>query len=293
MHALSSIIVFRNAEETLQQTIDSISEAARHIPEYPELIFVDNGSSDNSATIAKYFGASYPFATYVFEPIEGVSNSRNRGLAISSGKYISFIDADDLVQPEYFTSLYGAMQSSADIILCPRANRRGSNGAVSLDNFIRLIEGWWCWQFAFKRSVVAGSTFEGLCYEDFIFFPKLLDNCGTFAVLSAPIYTYQYNPSSLTRRSAAWRLGQLESHFNIQLRRALKNRRLERRVMTDYLNALSHLRAISRSSPVLSMGELIRYASENPLLLARKAAWLFRLQASVTWHRYRNGQHGK
>jgi cellulose synthase/poly-beta-1,6-N-acetylglucosamine synthase-like glycosyltransferase len=56
-----------------------------------EVIVVDNNSTDNTAQIAKYFGV-----TIVFEPVNQISRTRNRGAKAAKGKYLIFLDADTI-----------------------------------------------------------------------------------------------------------------------------------------------------------------------------------------------------
>lgn len=61
-----------------------------------EAIVIDDGSTDQSGTIAK----SYPAVRYFYQKNKGVSAARNIGLDASNGEYIAFLDADDLWKPQ-------------------------------------------------------------------------------------------------------------------------------------------------------------------------------------------------
>jgi glycosyltransferase involved in cell wall biosynthesis len=60
-----------------------------------ELILVDDGSTDSTATIA----AQYPVARYIYQSNQGVASARNRGIQESSGSYLLFLDQDDRLLP--------------------------------------------------------------------------------------------------------------------------------------------------------------------------------------------------
>lgn len=88
---VSVVIPFYNAERTLQATIDSVVAQDYDV----ELILVDDGSTDNSLDIART-----ALGTKVMTgPNCGVSTARNRGFDASTGEWIIFLDADDLILP--------------------------------------------------------------------------------------------------------------------------------------------------------------------------------------------------
>lgn len=60
-----------------------------------EVIVVDNNSTDNTAAIARYYGAEV-----VFEPFNQISRARNAGARYSRGNFLIFLDADTLLSKE-------------------------------------------------------------------------------------------------------------------------------------------------------------------------------------------------
>ncbi|MBQ8062571.1 MAG: glycosyltransferase [Clostridia bacterium] len=71
-----------------------------------ELIFVDDGSEDDSLSLLHSYARSeaFPITVVELEP-EGVSAARNAGLAQARGQYVSFVDVDDRIVPQYTTLL--------------------------------------------------------------------------------------------------------------------------------------------------------------------------------------------
>lgn len=113
---LSVIMPVHNAEPTVRQAVLS----ARRLGGDVEIICIDDGSTDASAAIVTGLQAGMPEVTLLRHPRSlGVSASRNAGLAHASGRWIAFLDADDVLAPdaEATTRLGQALAADADIIL--------------------------------------------------------------------------------------------------------------------------------------------------------------------------------
>jgi glycosyltransferase involved in cell wall biosynthesis len=90
---VSVVIAAFNAERTLAETLESIAaQTFRDI----EVIVVDDGSTDRTAGIA----AGFPQVICLRQPNRGPAAARNRGIAVARGRYVAFVDADDLWMPE-------------------------------------------------------------------------------------------------------------------------------------------------------------------------------------------------
>ena len=90
------IIIFLNAEQFIQEAIDSVFGQTY---EEWELLLVDDGSTDGSTAIAQSYAADHPTRVRYLEHSEhancGMSASRNLGIRHARGKYVAFLDADD------------------------------------------------------------------------------------------------------------------------------------------------------------------------------------------------------
>ncbi len=90
---VSVILPVYNGERYLAEAIESVlSQSYQSF----ELIVIDDGSTDRSREIAQ----SFPLIKYVFQANRGVAAARNRGIEISRGEFLTFLDADDLWLPE-------------------------------------------------------------------------------------------------------------------------------------------------------------------------------------------------
>ncbi|ERH65678.1 glycosyl transferase [Pantoea dispersa EGD-AAK13] len=70
-----------------------------------EIIIVDDGSTDGSGERADALAQQYPHIQVIHQPNGGVSRARNAGLAVARGKYVSFPDADDTMDPAMYQTL--------------------------------------------------------------------------------------------------------------------------------------------------------------------------------------------
>lgn len=85
---------------------------------YLEIICVDDGSTDNSLAILNEAARIDQRIKIISTDNNGVSKARNLGLAVASGDYVSFVDADDWIHPKYFEILLSiAKCNNADIVI--------------------------------------------------------------------------------------------------------------------------------------------------------------------------------
>lgn len=86
---VSVIMPVYNCAEYIRQSVQSVlDQTYQNI----ELILVDDGSKDGSASIARGIA---PQAKIIVQPNAGVSTARNRGILASKGELVAFLDADD------------------------------------------------------------------------------------------------------------------------------------------------------------------------------------------------------
>lgn len=128
---VSVIIPCYNAASFLRETIDSVLEQT--FP-YVELIVVDDGSTDDSWDIIQSYG----------ESIKGVQlnhmggcHARNYGASIASGRFLMFLDADDLIAPTTLESLVAALGNQIDCVAACKWRRLTKEG----NDWVRLPSG--------------------------------------------------------------------------------------------------------------------------------------------------------
>lgn len=113
---ISVIIPVYNSEKYLAATLKSVQQQT--FTDF-EVICVDDGSTDNSAQILQQFARADARFKVHRQQNAGGSASRNKGLDLAAGKFIAFLDNDDIYHPQYLEILYhNIMQSNADISCC-------------------------------------------------------------------------------------------------------------------------------------------------------------------------------
>lgn len=106
---ISVIIPVYNAEKTLSKCLDSLlAQSCDNV----EIILVNDGSTDSSAEICKKYASLHPEIKYLEKENGGVSTARNTALDIAKGDYITFVDSDDWVTPDYFETINGVLNDS-------------------------------------------------------------------------------------------------------------------------------------------------------------------------------------
>ena len=113
---LSIIIPVYNCGKFLERCFDSIS---KQIFNDFEVIIVDDGSTDNSLDICKKYEAQDKrFRVFSIEN-HGSAFARNYGLKMAKGEYIGFVDADDYIDENMYSTLINtAQKEQADIVSC-------------------------------------------------------------------------------------------------------------------------------------------------------------------------------
>ena len=213
----SVVIPLYNKARYVQGAVHSV--LAQTLPPH-EVIVVDDGSSDNSAEIVE--AIADPRVRLVRQPNSGVSAARNRGIALATGDWIAFLDADDWYHPEMLAALKQAHEA------CPGAGLLGAQSRT-MQNVLGDPDPWpvsdsffevevvddlrqrWMRTAPFNSSSVAirasllremGTCFiEGESHgEDLDMWFRVADRTPV-AVVNAPFAAIRVLPDSLSRRT--------------------------------------------------------------------------------------------
>ena len=113
---ITIIIPVYNAKKYLRDCIESILSQTYH---NLEIILIDDGSTDGSEKLVNDYAKSDKRIKVVHQKNMGLSDARNTGLKHATGKYITFVDSDDRIEPNMIENLFNALiDSQADIAIC-------------------------------------------------------------------------------------------------------------------------------------------------------------------------------
>lgn len=109
---VSVIVPIYNVKKYLEPCIDSI---LKQTYQNLEIILVDDGASDGSEKIVDEYAKKDKRISVIHQKNSGQSRARNVGIDRARGEYISFIDGDDEVAPNFIESLLGKMNENVDL----------------------------------------------------------------------------------------------------------------------------------------------------------------------------------
>ena len=169
MSQVSIIIPVFNSEKSLPRCLNSIK--AQTYDDF-EVIMVNDGSTDNSAQIcAEYCKEDSRFKLFNQEN-SGPSVARNKGIEEAASKYLSFVDSDDWIEPDFIEQFYNAAEETdADLTICSYVveSNNGSEKRKSSYSKPGLYEGQACREIALNS--ICGRT-KGICAFSVVRFIK-------------------------------------------------------------------------------------------------------------------------
>lgn len=162
---ISIIVPLYNVEKYLKPCLESI--VTQKFSGKFEVIIVDDGSKDDSGAIADSYGLM-PNVLVIHQVNGGLSAARNAGLRVSRGKYIMFVDSDDMIGPGYLEAMWSRLdQTSADFVTSTfrYMSDDGLVGEIENDRASWMVP----WGRLYRREVWNRLGFPvGAWYEDLI-----------------------------------------------------------------------------------------------------------------------------
>lgn len=124
-YQISVVIPVYNAESFLPRTIDSILSSS--MPDL-EVILVDDGSTDNSLKVCRWYEKNFPCVVVLKQSNQWVAVARNNWMELANWEYLAFVDSDDIVHPYMYENLYNACERECtDIAIATAIIRNNVN----------------------------------------------------------------------------------------------------------------------------------------------------------------------
>lgn len=197
MNTISIIVPVYNVEAYLEKCVESlIHQTYRSL----QIILVNDGSTDNSLTIAEQLAAKDSRIELYSQPNQGLSAARNTGMQYAIGEYISFIDSDDYIALDFYESLINAI-GDYDFIQFGY-ERVTTNGKVICQKLPHHI-----YQFhsacmrIYRKDFLAKNNLQfmvGKLYEDVLFSIDLWRARPTYQIIPYTGYYYSIRSASTT-----------------------------------------------------------------------------------------------
>jgi glycosyltransferase involved in cell wall biosynthesis len=135
---LSIIIPVYNVEKYITRCLDSLVNQNLEACDY-EIIIIDDGSKDNSLSIAKLYSAKYENIYIYSQENKGVGAARNKGIELAKGDYVYFIDADDYLASNVLKTILSYCVEDLDILTFLSRGTTESNLKESVTNKKSLL----------------------------------------------------------------------------------------------------------------------------------------------------------
>lgn len=208
---VSVLIPLYNSEKYLSETIDSLLAQTY---KNTEIIIIDDGSTDYSPAIAREYEKSYKQIKVYNQKNSGAQVARNKAFEMSSGEYIQYFDADDIIHPDKISLQIAALRNynfKFDIVATGRRgfflksteNAKFENQVIYKsydDNFLFFKEAWLnceciigqAWLISRKMHEIVGSWNIGLQKnQDGEFFARVAYNSKKIIYVEDSIVFYR------------------------------------------------------------------------------------------------------
>lgn len=214
MPKISVIIPVYNVGNYLAKCLDSVLNQT--FGDF-EAICVNDGSTDNCASILEEYARKDSRIKVISQENQGVASARNNGLQQARGEYVSFLDSDDEIAPQFFEKLYRALQEhpEAQFAWCQLTEGlvppQWKEGSRNFECYTDLLSRQLCRQKPkimgictklYRKELLQGLFFEPKLTigEDLILWFQLLSRAKAAVFVPQTMYFYRCRPDSATRR---------------------------------------------------------------------------------------------
>lgn len=219
--AISVIVPVYRVEKYLPACIDSILNQT--FTDF-ELILVDDGSPDRCPEICDETAKRDARVRTIHQANQGLSAARNAGIEAAHGAWLSFVDSDDFLAPDFLETLHdAAVRAGADCALCgiqltdeagqkigqPLSVADGvRTGRSILETLCRAPEITYlvAWNKLYRRDVFQTLRYPvGMQNEDTYLAAELFDTVQTVICVSKPMYFYRQRADSIMHTAVTTR----------------------------------------------------------------------------------------
>ena len=217
MPTISIVIPVYNTQEYIGKCFDSLLNQT--YSDF-EMILVNDGSTDNSEQVCLSYVEKDTRIKLINKENGGLADTRNTGMASATGKYISFIDGDDYLEPDYLEKCISKLEETdADMVIFDVNQLHVSTGYTEVltnpydenntytlkenpEMITKILNA--AWNKVYKLSLFKDNNIEypkGFQYEDLGTTYRLLAKANKIAFVNKPLYNYLVDrPENLTSK---------------------------------------------------------------------------------------------
>lgn len=231
---ISVCISVHNTAAFLPRCLDSVlAQTLKNI----EIVLVNNGSTDNSEDIMYQYASRYPERKWIIVSQEdrGLAQGRQTGINHATGEYLAFLDADDLVLPETYKTLYSkAVETDADIVemQTKRNNQVISSSRTGICDARTVLLDYFSgkrfvppmlWLRIYRRNLFEVPVLPRLYTnnEDIFAWPCLLYKAKSIAYVNEPLHIYSIDNENAVMNQLGKQTIQQKEKFMKRIRTAL------------------------------------------------------------------------
>lgn len=290
MELISVIVPVYKVEEYLDKCVTSIvSQSYSNL----EIILVNDGSPDGCGAMCDAWAAKDDRIRVIHKENGGLSDARNAGMDVARGTYISFVDSDDWINPDFIQTLYDAIrQTGAQIAGCdvftvgPDEEPKPDDAAGELrtcsaeEAIGDILNGKGfravAWNKLYLGSLLTGERYPvGKHHEDEFFTYRIYGKAEKLVYVDRPLYYYVQRQGSIMRSFTIKRLDALDAYLE----------RLEY-LKTNYPQLYTGDKFTFCCSCGAMYSEALRIKDPSAVEIKTKIRRL-RKQVSVSWKEYR------
>ena len=204
MPKLSIIIPAYNAEQYIESCLDSILQNSKESLSETEIIVINDGSTDNTLKILESYNQYKNIKIHTTKN-QGVSAARNLGISLAKGEWITFIDADDIVNSNFSKVVNLVENSKSSFIIFSNYVIKITDKKIltvqTLQSSMYLSGPWskvYNRQFLIKHKILFEKDI--LMGEDMLFNLEVIQNSDAIESYKIGFYNYRQNNNSVTRR---------------------------------------------------------------------------------------------
>jgi glycosyltransferase involved in cell wall biosynthesis len=212
---ISIIIPVFQVEKYLDKCLSSIiNQTYKNL----EIIIIDDGSTDNCPEICNKYQAEDSRIKVIHKNNEGLSRTRNIGLSLARGEFVSFVDSDDWIETNMYEVLITELKkSNVDIVVCSyqveyedKNNEKNKFESIEKRQYtseeaLKMIinsDGYimsFVWNKLYRKSLLNDINFiDGKIHEDTLWTAKVIGKAKLIKCINYPFYHYLYRNESLS-----------------------------------------------------------------------------------------------